>query len=419
MSRPWSLALSLALLSIATPLINADDAADSLDQLFQGDLQEPVTGQQAPAPSLLDEYNRLRDKTSWSYNLYAAAGEYLGWAAPLDFADPAAGFAHSSLGTLSLNAVVDLRPWDYLRVHGAATFSYPTALGSVYDFGMVLNDFFFDYATPDSFSVRVGRYAVSWGNARILGIADLPGRVSSMADATENTDLLPDWLTGNNPSLWFKAAIPLGHLTTSILTGLPDAPAEGLSSLPYGILNEYVTGKTSLSLGGYYEDGRPLRGVFMVKSAAFGLDLYADSVLTLPSQGVLFGATGGLSYVTSSGPDITTIAELRWNGENPGTGSIVSDAMSIAGLSNAVAVTWRSVFGSDLTLALTWYHAWVDSSGAVVPALSLGVGRLLTIKAVLPVVYGEVGTEYRVDPPSEAAGYLTGLGVFLVLNASF
>lgn len=411
--------LALALFAFATPALHADDAEDSLDQLFQGDLQEPVTDQQAPAPSLLDEYNRQRDKTSWSYSLYAAAGEYLGWAAPLDLADPAEGFTHVSLGSVSLNIAVDLRPWDYLRVHGAATFSYPVSVGGAYDFGMVLNDIFFDYATPESFSVRAGRYAVSWGNARILGIADLPGRVSTMADATEDTDILPAWLTGNNPSLWFKAAIPLGHLTTSILTGLPDAPAEGISSLPYGILNEYVTGKTSLSLGGYYEDGRPLRGVFMIKTAAFGLDLFADSVLTLPSEGVLFGATGGLSYVTSSGPDITAIAELRWNGENPGTGSLVSDAMSIAGLSNALAVTWRSVFGLDLTLALTWYHAWLDSSGAVVPALSLGMGRLLSIKAVLPIVYGGEGTEYRVDPPSEAAGYLTGLGVFLVLNASF
>ena len=214
MNRPWPLGfvLALALLSGAVPPVLADDATDGLDELFRGDLQEAVKEQSVPPPSLLEEYHRLQDKTSWSYSLYAAAGEYLGWASPLDLADPASGFSHASLGTVSLNASVDLRPWDYLRVHGAATFSYPTSVGGAYDFGMVLNDVFFDYATPDSFSVRAGRYAVSWGNARILGIADLPGRVSSMADATEDTDILPAWLTGNNPSLWFKAAVPLGHL---------------------------------------------------------------------------------------------------------------------------------------------------------------------------------------------------------------
>jgi len=417
---------AMILIGLATPKIYADDTAappedattlEGLDDLFKGDAQ--ADAQQSQAPSLLDEYNTLQEKTSWSYRLYAAAGEYAGWDSKPDLGDLAADFRHNAYATVYLKSSLDLRPWDYLRVHGSVLVMYPTAVGSAYDFGASISEFFVDYATKEYLSARVGRYAMTWGNARILDIVDLPGRTDNTDDFTGDTEILPSWLTGNNPNLWMKAAIPLGHLTTTMIAGLPDAVGEGLTIQPYGVINEYVTGKTSLSLGGYYQKSRAFRGVFMVKTSAFGVDLFVDSVLTFPEDEVLFAATGGLYYQASDGPEIKAIAELRWNGENPGTGSLVPDAMNIAGLSSAVALTWSSIGGSALTLGFSWYNAWVDGSGAVIPALSLGIGRLLTMKAVFPFVYGSDGTEYRVNPPSEAAGYLTGVGVFLVLNGSF
>jgi hypothetical protein len=67
----------------------------------------------------------------------------------------------------------------------------------------------------------------------------------------------------------------------------------------------------------------------------------------------------------------------------------------------------------------TWYQSWEDGSGAIVPSLSMDIMPLVSLRTIFPLVYGTSGTDYRTNPPSEAAGFVVGFGVFIVLNTSF
>lgn len=392
-------------------------ATDELSGMFASDT--PAEAQTGTTPSLLEAYNKAREKIGIGFDLYATGGEYVGWTRALDISDLAANFYHASLGTIYLKTSVDLRPYDYLRVHGSGYLTYPTMVDSKYDFGLSLREFFLDYANRGNLAVRLGRYSLSWGNARILDIADLPNRAIDTSDISDSVEFLPSWLTGSTPSLWLKAALPVGVFTPTVITGLPITTGQGLSHLPYGLLGEFSLGKTSLGLGGYYQSNRFPRLALMLKTSFVGMDVFLDSVLTAATAGPLFGATAGIFYQTSSGPEIKVTAETRWNGENPDGAALVNDAESIPGLSSALALAWSSVGGMPLSLGLSWYHSWLDGSGCVVPALSYSMARLVTLKAVFPWGYGAEGSVYRDNPPSEAGGVFQGLGVFLVLKSSF
>jgi len=315
---------------------------------------------------------------------------------------------------------LDLRPFDFLRIHTSGKLSYPIANGASWDFGWTLSELYLDYQSPGLISAKMGRYSLAWGNARILGCADLPNRSIATSDLASSTDILPAWLTGNDPALWLKASLPLGSFTSTFLTSLPNTVDAGPSTMGIGSLNELVVGKAYFSLAGWYRYNLTPRLAASVKTSLWGVDLFMDTTLSFPDSGSPIPcATAGLYYQTTTGQDLKVTAELRWNGEKPGTVALMQDAVVIGGLSYALALVWSSVGGAPISLGGTWYHDWTDGSGALVPSLSADIGPLLSVKAFLPLLYGEAGTAYRKNPPSETQGFYAGLGLVLVLKTSF
>jgi hypothetical protein len=430
--------LLAALAALAAPALAADEMGD----LFQapaagaagagggagGESVTPPTvagtgsGQ---GPSLLQQYQNEQKKLSFSWDLTAGGGMYGGLKSLSGLADPAANFAYTPAGTLTLTSTVDLRPFDYLRVHESSYVSYPNTAVPGYDFNLDINsivwfnELFVDYDLPSGPSVRMGKYGLSWGDARILGVANLPERVINTANLMPSVEVLPSWLESPTSSIWLKGALPVGNFSATGLIGLPSGTYQGLSVLPYGFLAEYTAGKSYLGLSGLYEEDRTPRTALMLKTSRWNIDFYVDSCLAFSSlAGVVPSAVGGIYYAPATGPDIKLTAELCWNGE-PVSG-LVQDALEICGgLSHAMAIAWSSVGGTNLTIGGTWYQSWSDGSGALVPALSYSIAPGVSLKGVFPFVYGPANGYYVRNPPAEANGYALGGALMIVLKQSF
>lgn len=402
-------------------------SADEIGDLFTTPETDTPSGEsgvagEAVAPSLLEEYHSQQEKFSFSFDLISAAGAYLGWKTFPTADTLASGFSHTSVGGVTFSTALDIRPYDYLRLHGAVAIIYPTTVNGSLLFGATIQELFFDYATQGLLSFRAGRFPVSWGNARILGVADLPGRIIDTSDLSKDVTIQPDWVAATKPSTWLKAALPIGGFSVTGLTGFPSDPDDlGFKAMAYGVLFEYQHDKSSFGLSGFYQRSYTTRAALTAKTSLLGCDLFLDGVLSLPdAASPLPSATGGLFYRASSGPEITCLLELRYNGErDAASGDLVIDAPDIGGISTAAALSWSEIGGSPLTVGATWYHAYVDHSGVVVPALSMDVARLASIRMVFPFAYGPENGEYRMKMPSESSGYALGLGVALVLKASF
>jgi hypothetical protein len=423
-------ALSLCLLSVP-PAAADEDGSSDLDSLFS----EPTkaVSEQAETSSVLSEYHAAQDKLSYSFSLYAGGGYFTGYSTPAklqaglslldagDYEGWASELEHNPVGGFILSGSIDLRPADYLRIHTTGALSYPMETDSVLNFGWSLSELFLDYVTPRALSVRFGKYSVTWGNARILGVADLPGRVVSASNIASSVTVLPSWLTATKPAIWFKAAMPFGPVSVTGLAGMPSKTGLGLSDAGYGLLAEWVGGKTCLGISGFYQSGYTPRAALTLKSSVLGIDCFIDSTAAWADvDEVLFDVDTGVYYKTSSGPDITCTAELQWNGERlPGQGKLVADAVDIGGLSQALALSWAKMLGSPFTVGGTWYHDWSDGSGALIPSVALDLAPSVTLRFVCPFAYGAADSEYITNLPDETGGYSAGLGVVLLLKTSF
>jgi hypothetical protein len=398
--------------------------SDEIGDLFQTPTTEaevppaqtPEANPQATSP--LSQYQATMQKVSISWDLSAGGGAYLGWKSLSGLSDPINNLAHSSLGTVSLTSTLDVRPFDYFRMHESSSINYP---GGNYAFNISwLNELFFDYAFPSGLYFRLGKYAVSWGDARILSVANLPGRSVNVANLDPSVEILPSWLQSPTPSLWLKGAIPFGNYTATGLMSLPGAANQGLSSLAYGLLNEYVIGKTYLGIAGFYQNGKTARASFMVKTSKWNTDFYLDSSLAFPlGAAIIPSAVLGLYYKANEGPEIKITAELCWNGESTALGGVFGDALPLGGLSQALALSWTSIGGSRLGLGYTWYHAYIDGSGTMVLYASYSLGHEMSLKSLFPFVYGPADGYYVKNRPSETFGYALGAAPMLILSLSF
>jgi hypothetical protein len=435
----FAAALSLALFS--GPVLVADEASSTgssssdssdIDSLFT---QPTVAAAStSDSSSLLSQYHAKQDKLSYSFDLYAGGGLFVGYETPTayktaatalqagDYDVAAAGLDHSPVGGFVLTSSMDLRPFYYLRVHGSGVLTYPTVTSSTVSFGASLSELFLDYATMNALSVRFGKYSITWGNARILGVADLPGRTVSTSNVASSVTVLPSWLTATKPAIWLKAATPVGPFSFTALGGLPSNPEDlTLSNTGYGLLSEWVGGKTCIGLSGFYENGYTPRAALTAKTSFFGIDGFVDSTAAWADvDTVLFDVDAGLYYRTSSGPDIALTYELQWNGENiPGLGKLVADAVDIGGLSQALAFSWNKVGNSPFSVGGTFYHDWSDGSGALVPSLAMDLSPSVTCRLVFPFAYGAADSEYITNLPDETDGFSAGIGLVVLLKTSF
>jgi hypothetical protein len=395
-----------------------DEAIDSLFEEPASAAVTPAEPETKAAESVLAAASK-RELFAFSYSVSLSGGAFYGWKSLSSLSDPWDNLEHVYGISMGASISLDIRPTDYFRLHGTEYVYYSK---STLTFGQSLTEFFADYLLAGTVSNRFGKYAVTWGNARLLGVANLPGRTVSVTNLADDVTLDPDWDATPTPAIWFKSSLPLGSFNLTALVGMPtDATKPYFSEAGYGALAEYTFGSTCLGLSAYYQNDYTPRAAFTVKSSLFGVDCFIDSTLSAPDilnepSDLYFASSGGAYYRTKTGPDITYIAELRWNGEKEvGKGMLVPDALAIGGWASGAAVSWSSVGGSPFSLSGEWFHDWNDGSGAIVVACSYDLRNSLKVSVGIPFVYGETGSEYVTTPPSEAQGFAAGAGLVLTL----
>jgi hypothetical protein len=412
--------LALLFLFLAAPLcLGAQESgSEEIDSLFEEPTAAALEEPAAKASDSVLAAATKRELFAFSYSVSLSGGAFYGWKDLSSLSDPWDTLEHAYGISMGASISLDIRPTDYFRLHGTEYVYYSK---STLDFGQSLTEFFADYLLAGTVSNRFGKYAVTWGNARLLGVANLPGRTVSATNLADEVTLEPDWDATPTPAIWFKSSLPLGSLNLTALVGMPTSSIS-MTDAGYGALAEYTFGSTCLGLSAYYQNDYTPRAAFTVKSSFFGVDCFIDSTLSAPDipydfSKIYFASSGGAYYRTKTGPDITYIAELRWNGENEvGKGKLVTDALTIGGWASGAAVSWASVGGSSFSLSGEWFHDWNDSSGAIVVACSYDLKDSLKVSLGIPFVYGESGSEYVTNPPSEAQGFVAGAGLVVTLS---
>ncbi len=419
--------------SSQTESSDSESSGSSSDDPIGDLFSEPTQKAAESDSSVLTEYKEKQPLLSYSFDLYAGGGYFAGYTSPTalgsaleyvqegDLGSAIDASSHGVIGGLELTGSFDLRPVDYIRVHVSGYVLYPTVSGTSYTFGWALSELFVDYSVPQGLSLRAGKYTVAWGNARILGVADLPGRTVSTSSLSSSVTVLPSWLNATKPAVWAKLSIPRGSFSLTGLAGLPSTTTSGILDTGLGIQAEWTHDKTCIAASGYYKNGYTPRVALTSKTSLAGIDFFLDtSAAFSTANGVLVSADGGGYYRTSSGPDIAVTAELQYNAERvPGSGDIVADAIDVGGLSHAMAFSWGKIGGSPITAGMTEYHDWTDGSGAVVPNVIIDILPSVTLRFTLPFIYGDSSSEYVAYKPDECNGYCAGLGILLLLKTSF
>jgi hypothetical protein len=228
--------------------------------------------------------------------------------------------------------------------------------------------------------VRAGRQVVTWGAARLLPFDNLPSRVPvGYQTTTEAYD--------TSAGIGVKIGLPIGVQTLTLLAQMKpgyvqDPAAPRWDEIGFGVLGEVVIGGTELSLGGYFERYLRPRGIGIVRTSLWGLDLRAGLILAgAESAGVLVSWIGNL-YWEEPDTRFTIVAEYLYNAES------AQPRIYPAGHVLACVAGFRDIGGSGIDAGLQWRQAIPDGSGSVTAGLVLRPFGHVTVNLGLPMYYG-------------------------------
>lgn len=366
-------ALGLACLGPAFAQITSAPAS-SVDHLFDAPQGDTVT-QSTDAGQLLKAFHAQPLTVTGSFT--SEIGIVAGVTDGTDSSNNPDG-SYVLGATPGLNFVPSMtfvaRPDETIRFQGTVSFPFE----STNMFAPEIDEMFFDYTLQDLFYFRIGKHLVSWGVSRIF-------------------DAGGDLMSSSASGLDLKATVPIGSggITTVVLMPSTFMSDPKWGDITYGLQGDLSIGRTELILSGTYLDNesQPIHATATIKTSIFGIDLFAEGVgassFEVKSS---VAATPGLSAIISGffwervDPEYKLYGEYYYNANNMMTDHRVS---LVAGANNA--------FGSRLNLGLQWTHAFMDSSGIVVPGFSVDLWPHVLLEVGLPVRYGAPGSTYLVQ----------------------
>ena len=387
-------------------------AETGLDDVFQDPPPDIAAADPGQADTLqqLTVQNGIRIFGSYRVSLGLVAG----WQDAPDFADLGAGFSGSPAVGITARLGFDARPDPGFRVTGTLEAEFPdpasfpasyTALSTP-----ALTELFCDLTVADVLFVRAGRQVITWGAARLFPLDNLPSRVPvGFTTATEGYD--------GSGGIGVKIGIPIGVHSLSLLAQvrpgyLQDPTTPRFEEVGYGILGEVVLGRTEISLGGYFERYLRPRGVGIVRTSLWGIDLRAALIAAYAEgTGVLVSWIGNLFWEQ---PDtrFTIVAEYLYNAE------AAQPRVYPAGHALACVAGFRDIGGSGVDVGLQWRQAFPDGSGSVTPGVVLRPMGHMTISIGLPVYYGAPSGQIAMlneDPENRR----TAMGLKLEITGEF
>jgi hypothetical protein len=314
----------------------------------------------------------------------------------------------SAYFTLTSHIDIEARPHPSLRFKASMGSEFPTWTPTV-------GEVFCDYTLADAVFFRIGRFGMTWGNARIYGIDNLPGRVPSGVHPPDST------LDSDGLSL--KADVPFGsHSVSAVImerNGYHKDPANPApSELGYGLLGDFVWGRTQFSLGGFYQAYLQPRVLIAAKTSFLGVDLSGECVLAYAENTGLAPSWNAGVYWEQADWNLSIYCEYLYNTDSEI--AIVTGPASICppGHSVALILGLKEVFGSKLKAGLQWQHAFADGSGFLAPGVSIEAVPHIVISFGIPKYYGPIDgflTAVNPDPQKRR----TAIAVMVAVSEEF
>lgn len=363
--------LCLALLACSLCFsVYAEDTAQGqgdLDKLFEN-AQADSEAQASDSSSLLSAFKS--QPLSVSASLVAEAGGILGFSDSVDSSDQAElAFAATPAVYFVPSFTISSRPDQSLRFQS-------TVYGSISSdplFKPQVSELFVDYSFRDLAYFRAGKHSLSWGVSRLF-------------------DAGGDLMSSSGSGLALKASIPLGSggLTAVAYTPATISSSTNFSSLTYGLQGDVPLRAADFILSATYSPSATpsMRATGVLKTSVAGVDLFSEAICAAKalSSPYLSGIVAGFLW-TREQPALKLYGEYYFNASDSSyTDHRVSAVLGM-----------NKLLGSPFDFGLQWAHAFVDGSGIVMPAATLGIAEHLSLLLGLPLRYGAVGSFYLVN----------------------
>jgi len=286
----------------------------------------------------------------------------------------------SAYFSLTSNLGIEARPDSSLRFTANVASAFPTWTPTV-------GEVFCDYTLLDTAFFRIGRFGTTWGNARIYSIDNLPGRVP--------VEVHPLNSTLDSEGLSLKADVPFGSNSVSAIimerNGYHKDPANPTpSELGYGLLADFVWGRTEFSLGGFYQAYLQPRVLITAKTSFFGVDLSGECVLAyVESTGLAPSWNAGI-YWEQADVNLSAYGEYVYNADSAAAIGTEPASGYPPGHSVALILGLKEIFGSKIKAGLQWQHAFADGSGFFAPGVSIEAVPHVVIILGVPMYYGPI-----------------------------
>lgn len=372
----WAVGWALVIASPAAPL-----AADDLDSVFDAPTADVETPPAAPVVSAPQPVRAFGTLSAYGVGATDASVQTL------------YGVAAATVG-------LDIRPDKALRILGSLVTNLPDTTDSSSTkakFSMpAISELFVDYVVGDWAVFRVGQFALTWGQARLV---------------TNVGNLVSTVYTGESA----KVALPVGSGTLNLLAsgqGTLDANKVPATLLAGGNFDQ-TFGPFTLGVAAIHQKTGVLQTSASVRTAWGGADWYVEGVATFNPDWSPYEADAVAGFLWQGGiPTVTVGGEYLLKK--------VKDSVSNDQHTTALGLTYDGKQAWGITPKVQWFHAWDDGSGEVLPVLVSAPASLpdVTLTLGVPVVYGNPGTRYVVanDDPAQRRW---ALGLKVAVDYSF
>jgi len=335
--------------------------------------------------------------------------------------------------SLDLGATVflDARPDEDTRVFVKTEITSPfyTTTGRKFEDIVTITELFADFNWNKEVFFRAGKQTVNWGVGYFFSPADLLS-LSRIDPENPDADLDgPIALKVNYPSklnnYYFYTVFP--------------AEISSYSDIAIAPLAEFVVGNTEISIGAYYQYDHAPSAMTAITTALGDVSVYGEGYASYGSDKAFVEESGlttttyndtffykgtvGASYSWSDdlgNYNLSFSGQYYYNGEGYSDPNLVninetpqliasgivslSDPSSISTLLidsgkhyGAASVSWREMWGSDLSLSIFYIENFSSFSGIIKPSISWNGLDNIDISLSASRIFGDPGEEYSMS----------------------
>ena len=324
-------------------------------------------------------------------NFSAKAGGGFGWNKMPDPLEPGSGLGPVYGADSKISLSFDARPDSTLRVYGKVYSEIDPEDSTESWTTPEIEEMYGDYNWLDKAYIRIGKYAVKWGQGRIFTPGNL---VEETDDGVTVRATLPTVLDGVSALAFYDDSF---IETNEKLSG---------EDLAYAVLADKTFANVNFSMGGRFRQGEKLRTLNSFKTVLFGTDLFSDLVIHFDEdEAPLYEVLGGFFKEWTDfrlyGEYLFDCSEENYDDHSMG-----------------LAAGYKNIFSTSLDFGIEWQHAFIDDSGSVITGVTWKPWKNIKASVGIPFIYGGDESRYVKDNDSPVDSRAACV-FFLELSSSF